>query len=29
MVLEWIRRHDSTFDRELKDVLFTDGQIGH
>ena len=29
MVLEWIRRHDSTFDHELKDVLFTDGQIGH
>ncbi len=24
MVLEWIRRRDATFDKELKDVLFTD-----
>jgi uncharacterized protein len=23
MVLEWIRRHDSKFDKELKDYLFT------
>ena len=23
MVLEWIRRNDSTFDAELKDFLFT------
>jgi ferritin-like protein len=29
MVLEWIRRQDSAFDHELRDVLFTDGQIGH
>ena len=27
MVLEWIRRQDSTFDRELRDYLFTDGSI--
>ena len=24
MVLEWIRRKDSTFDKELKDYLFTE-----
>ncbi len=29
MVLEWIRRKDSTFDRELKDYLFTDKDIAH
>jgi hypothetical protein len=29
MVLEWIRRRDSTFDAELKDFLFTDKPIGH
>jgi ferritin-like protein len=29
MVLEWIRRQDATFSRELKDYLFTDKQIAH
>jgi len=29
MVLEWIRRHDSSLDHELKDYLFTEGPIGH
>ena len=29
MVLEWIRRHDPTFDHELRDPLFKDGEIGH
>ncbi|EGV30338.1 hypothetical protein ThidrDRAFT_2812 [Thiorhodococcus drewsii AZ1] len=29
MVLEWIRRKDSTFDKELKDYLFTEKQIAH
>ena len=29
MVLEWIRRQDSTFDKELKDYLFTDRPIAH
>ena len=29
MVLEWIRRMDSTFDAELKDYLFTDKTIAH
>ena len=29
MVLEWIRRHDSRFDKELKDYLFTDKPIAH
>jgi ferritin-like protein len=29
MVLEWIRRRDPAFDHELRDVLFTDGEIGH
>ncbi len=27
MVIEWIRRKDPTFDKELKDYLFTDEQI--
>ncbi len=27
MVLEWIRRKDPTFDKELKDYLFTDKPI--
>jgi len=27
MLLEWIRRKDSTFSRELKDYLFTDKPI--
>jgi len=29
MVLEWIRRNDSTFDAELKDFLFTEKPINH
>jgi ferritin-like protein len=29
MVLEWIRRKDPSFDKELKDYLFTDKQIAH
>ncbi len=29
MVLEWIRRKDATFDKELKDYLFTDKEIAH
>ena len=29
MVLEWIRRQDPTFDKELKDFLFTDKPITH
>ena len=29
MILEWIRRKDSTFSKELKDYLFTDKQIAH
>ena len=29
MVLEWIRRQDPDFDKELKDYLFTDKQIAH
>lgn len=29
MVLEWIRRHDPSFDHELKDNLFKTGEIGH
>ena len=28
MVLEWIRRRDDTFSKELKDFLFTSGKIG-
>jgi uncharacterized protein len=27
MLLEWIRRHDPTFEHELKDNLFKDGPI--
>lgn len=27
MVLEWIRRHDASFDSKLKEYLFTDGPI--
>lgn len=27
MILEWIRRKDSTFDKELRDYLFTDQPI--
>lgn len=29
MALEWIRRNDSVFDKELKNWLFTDKEIGH
>ena len=29
MVLEWIRRRDARFDKELKDFLFTDKPITH
>ena len=29
MVLEWIRRQDPKFDRELRDYLFTDKEIAH
>lgn len=29
MVLEWIRRRDDTFSAELKEVLFSQGPIGH
>ena len=29
MVLEWIRRKDPTFDKELKNFLFTDKPIAH
>ena len=29
MVLEWIRRQDECFNKELKDYLFTDKAIAH
>jgi len=29
MILEWIRRKDGTFNKELKDYLFTDTPIAH
>ena len=29
MLLEWIRRHDPAFDKELKDYLFTDKPLTH
>jgi ferritin-like protein len=29
MVLEWIRRRDSTLDKELRDYLFTKDPIAH
>jgi ferritin-like protein len=29
MVLEWIRRRDPSFDKELKDYLFTSSPIAH
>ena len=29
MMLEWIRRQDPIFDKELKDYLFTDKPIAH
>ena len=29
MLIEWLRRHDETFEKELKDYLFTEKEIGH
>ena len=29
LVMEWIRRHDPKFDKELRDYLFTDKKIAH
>lgn len=29
MILEWIRRKDPAFDKELKDYLFTEKTIAH
>ncbi len=29
MILEWIRRHDPRFSKELQDYLFTDRPIAH
>lgn len=29
MILEWIRRQDNSFDKELRDYLFTDKPIAH
>ncbi len=29
MLLEWIRRKDPTFSKELKDYLFTDRSLAH
>ncbi len=29
MLLEWIRRKDATFSREMKDYLFTDKPVAH
>ena len=29
MVLEWIRRHDPRFDKELREYLFTKDPIAH
>jgi hypothetical protein len=29
MVLEWIRRHDPRFSKELKDTLFTEKPLAH
>ncbi len=29
MLLEWIRRRDKTFDKELRDWLFTDKKLDH
>ncbi|BDG09947.1 ferritin-like domain-containing protein [Anaeromyxobacter paludicola] len=29
MVLEWIRRHDPAFDRQLRAKLFKEGEIAH
>ena len=29
MVIEWLRRQDPVFEKELKEYLFTDKPIGH
>jgi hypothetical protein len=29
MLLEWIRRNDASFSKELKDYLFTEASIAH
>lgn len=29
MVLEWVRRQDDVFDKELKDFLFTERPLAH
>jgi uncharacterized protein len=29
MLLEWIRRNDPSFNKELKDYLFTDKELAH
>ena len=29
MTLEWIRRKDPTLDKELREYLFSDGEIAH
>lgn len=29
MIIEWIRRRDPTFDKELRDWLFTDKPLDH
>lgn len=29
MVIEWLRRQDQVFEKELKEYLFTDKPIGH
>jgi len=29
MLIEWIRRNDKGFEKELKDYLFTEKEIGH
>lgn len=29
MLMEWVRRRDPVFDKELRDWLFTDKKVGH
>ncbi len=29
MIIEWLRRQDKVFEKELKEYLFTDKPIGH
>lgn len=29
MLIEWLRRNDNEFDKELKDYLFSDKEISH